>query len=114
MNEMKSDNTTLLFRDNVILDVTLFDIRPSEPMGYLCGAEAMLSEDGTVSFWNEGKELDRFHVNDVIQANININNYDPDHDTEIAMITREKSFRITFSDGKKKKAFVDSLGIVME
>ena len=114
MNGMNCNNTVPLFRDNVILDVTVFDVRPSEPIGYLCGAEIMLSEDGTVSFCNEEKELDRFHVGDLIRVNANINNYDPGHDTEIAMITREKSFRITFSDGKKKSAFVDLLDIIME
>ena len=114
MNVMNIDNTAPLFRDNVILDVTVFDVRPSEPIGYLCGAEIMLSEDGTVSFCNGKEEVDRFHIRDLVRINTNINNYDPEHDTEIAVITRKKSFRITFSDGKKKKAFVELLDRIME
>ena len=112
MNVMKSDNIVPLYRDNVILDVTVFDARPSDPIGYLCGAEIMLFDDGTVIFCNGKEEVDRFHVSDLVRVNANINNYDPDHDTEIAIITPEKSFRIIFSDGKKKKAFVDSLDII--
>lgn len=102
-----------IFQEYGIINVTNFDATPEKPeVGYLCGGIVAVFSDGriTIQDANEGDAvLESFHVCDLIRMNTNINSYDLDHMTEIALMTQEKSIRITFEDAKMKHRFAETL-----
>ena len=103
--------SNIVFQEYGIIDVTNFDATPENPkLGYMCGGIVAVFSDGRIMIHdaNEGgKLLEDFHVCDLIRFNSNINNYDPDHMTEIAMMTSDKSIRIAFPDIEEKQRFVE-------
>ena len=103
----------IIFQEYGIIDVTNFDATPENPeVGYLCGGIVAVFSDGKIIIndANEGNELlEEFHVCDLIRMNSNINSFDPDHMTEIALMTRDKSIRIAFTDIKEKQRLVEAL-----
>ena len=46
---------------------------------------------------------------DIVRASDNINNYDPAHDMEIAVITENKTLRIFFQTKESKIEFCNAL-----
>lgn len=105
--------SNMIFQEYGIIDVTNFDATPENPeVGYLCGGIVAVFSDGRIIIRdaNEGGAvLENFHIGDLIRMNTNINSYDPDHMTEIALMTQEKSIRITFEDTKTKYRFAKTL-----
>ena len=106
-------DSNFLFQEYGIIDVTNFDATPENPdLGYLCGGIVSVFSDGRIQIIdaNEGgEELESLHVYDLIRMNANINRYDPERKTEIALMTQEKSIRITFNDTKTKYRFAETL-----
>ena len=94
--------SNIVFQEYGIIDVTNFDATPENPkLGYMCGGIVAAFSDGRIMIHdaNEGgKLLEDFHVCDLIRMNTNINSFDPDHMTEVALTTRVKSIRIAFTD----------------
>ena len=105
--------SNIIFHEYGIIDVTNFDATPENPeVGYLCGGIVVVLSDGRIIIndANEGsKLLEDFHVRDLIRMNSNINSFDPDHITEVALITRDKSIRIVYKDKEEKLRFVEIL-----
>jgi len=105
--------SNIIFQEYGIIDVTNFDATPENPeVGYLCGGIVAVFSDGRIKIndANEGgKLLENFHACDLIRMNSNINSFDLDHITEIALMTRDKSIRIAFTDIKEKQRFVEAL-----
>lgn len=103
----------IIFQEYGIIDVTNFDATLENPeLGYLCGGTVAVFSDGRITIHdaNEGNELlEDFHVSDLIRMNSNINSFDPDHLMEVALMTMNKSIRITFTDTEKKQRFVEML-----
>ena len=106
-----SSNT--VFQEYGIIRVTNFDATPENPdVGYLCGGSILVFSDGRITIHdaNEGGGLlEDFYVCDLIRMNSNVNSYDPNHLTEVALMTRKKSIRIAFMDAEKKQRFVAML-----
>ena len=102
-----------IFQEYGIINVTNFDATPENPdLGYLCGGIVMVFSDGNIRIHdaNEGGgELDSFHLRDLIRMNTNINSFDPDHTTEIALLKQEKSIRISFYDAETKNQLAETL-----
>lgn len=105
--------SNVIFQEYGIIDVTRFDATPENPeVGYLCGGIVTVFSDGRIIIHdaNEGGEqLEGFRVCDLIRINSNINSFDPDHMTEIALMTRDKSIRISFTDIEVKQRVVEAL-----
>ncbi len=104
-----------IFKEYGAIDVTNFDATPENPkMGYLCGGIVSVFSDGRIIIHDaneDGVVLEDFHLCDLMHINTNINNYDPDHLTEIALMIPGKSIRITFEDVKTKDRFAETLVI---
>ena len=82
----------LVFRDDGIIDVTRFDSTPENPViGYMCGGTISVFSDEDIKVHDCDKVLEAFHVKDIVLFNSNINSYDPEHLTEVALIIRTVS-----------------------
>ena len=103
----------LIFHEYGIIDVTRFDATPENPeLGYLCGGIVSLFSNGRIQILdaNEGgEELESLHVYDLVCMNTNINSFNPEHLSEIALMMKEKSIRITFNDAETKYQFAETL-----
>ena len=109
----KYNEKTPIFHGEGIIDVTRFDaISPEDPLGYLCGCDISVYQSGKIdirSIDNAKDLLESFSAKDIIRVSYNINNYDPAHDTEIAVITENKALRITFYNKESKIEFCNVL-----
>ena len=103
-------NIMLLFQSNGIIDVTRFDATPENPeIGYMRGGTVSVYSDGRIHIHDGDEELEVFLVRDVIRMNTNINSYDPEHSTEVALLLESRSIRITFPDVNMKRRFAEAL-----
>ena len=113
VTRIMNHEASIIFQEYGIIDVTNFDATPENPeVGYLCGGNVVVNSSGRIIIHdaNEGGELlEDFHVGDLIRMNSNINSFDPDHLTEVKLMTMEKSVRIAFMDIEKKDKFVETL-----
>ena len=53
--------------------------------------------------------MERLSVFDIVRASNNINNYDPNHITEVSLTTENKDLRISFQAKESKDEFWDAL-----
>lgn len=103
----------IVFQDEGIIDVTRFDATPENPeIGYMCGGTIYAFSDGRICIHDGKKELEEVHINDVCHYNANINSHDPDHQTEIQLMTQTKSIRIAFADLEAKYRLVNALDCI--
>lgn len=102
-----------VFHREGIIDVTIFDaISPEDSLGYMCGCDISVFQSGKIemrSLDNAEDLLESFSAMDIVRVSDNINNYDPAHDTEIAVITENKDLRITFHNKESKIEFCNVL-----
>ena len=100
------NETAPVFHREGIVDVTIFDaISPEDSLGYMCDCDISVFQSGKIeirSLDNEKDLLESFSVMDIVSVSDNINNYDPAHDTEIAVITENKALRIAFHNKESK------------
>ena len=105
--------SNIIFQEYGVIDVTNFNTASeNDEIGYLCGGIVAVYSDGRIIIHdaNDGGELlESFHVNDLIRINSNINSFDPDHITEIALMTQDESIRISFNNTEEKQSFSKAL-----
>lgn len=102
-----------LFHGKGIIDVTNFDaMSPSDPLGYMCGCDISVFVNGQIQIFTEDKTkdlLESFSVLDIVRANNNINNFDPNHITDVSLTTKSKALQITFQTKESKDEFWNTL-----
>ncbi len=104
---------TLLFYGKGIIDVTNFDaMSPDDSLGYMCGCDVSVFMNGQIEIYTDDETkdlLESFPVLDIIRANDNINNYDPNHITDVSLTTENKNFQISFQTKESKDEFWNAL-----
>lgn len=111
-----TNDSTIAFREKCMVSVTNLNAEDDEPMGYLCGCTFFVLSDGTArvcEYEDENATLESFAVTDIIYFNDNINNFDPEYDTEVSLMTDSKSFRFTFKSIEIKKRFSDIISMLL-
>ena len=102
-----------VFHGEGIIDVTSFDtISPEDSLGFMCGCDISVFQSGKIeirSIDNAKDLLESFSAMDIVRTSDNINNYDPAHDMEIAVITENKTLRISFQTKESKIEFCNAL-----
>ena len=109
----QTPSNTILFRGKGIIDVTNFDaMSPDDSLGYMCGCDVSVFMNGQIEIYTDDKTkdlLESFSILDIVRANNNINNYDPNHIAEVSLITENKDLRISFQAKESKDEFWDAL-----
>ena len=109
----QTPSNTILFRGKGIIDVTNFDaMSPDDSLGYMCGCDVSVFMNGQIEIYTDDKTkdlLESFSISDIVRANNNINNYDPNHIAEVSLITENKDLRISFQAKESKDEFWDAL-----
>lgn len=98
-----------LFHGRGIVNVTNFDVNsPDDPLGYLCSCDISVLKSGQIEIHSDDAAqalLESFSVSNIVGASNNINNYDPNHITDVSLITNSKDLRITFQTQESKNEF---------
>lgn len=94
----------VLFRSECTIDVTDFDAKPGDYIGYTCRCIIEIFSTGRILFSSGSEILEDIDMGDIVMASDNVNNYDPVHALEISIMTEEKDVRTTFRDKKLKTA----------
>ena len=108
--DIDTNDSAIVFREKCMVDITYLDAKADEIMGYLCGCTFVVLSDGSVrvcEYEDENTTLETFSVTDIIRFNDNINNFDPEYNTEVSMMTNNRSFRFMFKSSEVKKQFSD-------
>ena len=104
---------TLLFYGKGIIDATNFAaMSPDDSLGYMCGCDVSVFMNGQIEIYTDDETkdlLESFPVLDIIRANDNINNYDPNHITDVSLTTENKNFQISFQTKESKDEFWNAL-----
>lgn len=109
-SKQNNHNPNLAFQGDGIIDVTRFDATPENPeVGYLCGGTVSVFSDSRIYIHDGDEALEMFQICDIIRMNTNINNYDPESMTEVALLLQDRSIRITFLDAEMKRRFIKAL-----
>ena len=111
-----TDNSDPVFQEKVFIDVTFFDVvRPDDPLGYACsGTISILSDASIIISDMHDQVMEKLHVSDIVYGSNNINNYDPNRCTEIAIMTSEKDIRLIFEDKEMKLKCWDTFCMMYE
>ena len=72
------------------------------------GGTVSVYSDGRIHIHDGDEKLEVFLVRDVIRMNTNINSYNPEHSTEVALLLESRSIRITFPDVNMKRRFAEA------
>ena len=105
----------LAFQERGIIDVTNYDAKtPEDPLGYMSSGIVQVSPDGKIIIYSEsdGSLLENISLADIILGNDNINHYDPEFQTAVSLITKNKGIRIHFDTIELKREFWDSITAV--
>lgn len=104
---MSSNN--YLFHGKGVVDVTNFDAKsPDDSLGYMCSCDITVLKSGQIEIYSDDIAkglLESFSVSNIVAANNNINNYNPNHIAEVSLMTDSKDLRITFQTQESKKEF---------
>lgn len=109
----KTPSNNCLFHGKGVIDVTNFDaMSPDDSLGYMCGCDISVLQDGQIEILSDDDAkdlLESFSVSNIVRANNDINHYDPNHITEVSVMTESKALRITFQTKESKNEFWNAL-----
>jgi len=112
-NKPDDIDSKVVFHEKCIMDVTNFNANASgDSLGYLCNCIVSVYSNGLIrvcSVDNENNVLESISVLEIIRANDNINNYDPDYLAVVSVITEKKGFRFSFESVDVKNSFWNAL-----
>lgn len=106
-----SENSQIVFHEKGIVDVTNFDAKMGESLGYLTGCTVFELSDGTIlicEYENEDVIMETIDAASVIMFNDNINNFDPSHEKEVSVMTKSQDIRIEFESIEVKRRFANT------
>lgn len=102
-----------VFHGEGIIDVTNFEaMSPDDSLGYMCGCNISIFQDGMIEICsadNEQDILERFSALNIIKANNNINNFDPQYAMGVSVLLENKDLRIFFQTKENKMDFWNAL-----